>query len=76
MCITVKALALIQHVSVMCPGATVNKRAICTVTLTLVNCENNSFYDDVEKPANSNTEMCVFAWRHLLLFQVLHTQDS
>ncbi len=33
---------MIPCVSAMCPGVTVNQRAICTVTLTLVNREANS----------------------------------
>lgn len=42
MCIEVIALVLILCVSAMCPGVMVNEHAICTLTLTLVNCEANS----------------------------------
>lgn len=37
-CIKVTGLVLILSVSAMCPCVTVNQRAICTVTLTWVNC--------------------------------------
>lgn len=40
--IKVTGLVLILSVSAMCPCVTVNQRAICTVTLTWVNCEANS----------------------------------
>lgn len=42
MCIKVTAHVLILCVSATCPGVLVNEHAICTVTLTLVNCETNS----------------------------------
>lgn len=41
MCITVIEFVLILCVSAMCQGVVVNQLAICTVTLTLVNCEAN-----------------------------------
>lgn len=42
MCIKVTGLVLILSVSAMCPCVMVNQCAICTVTLTWVNCEANS----------------------------------
>lgn len=42
MCIYVIALVLILCVSAMCPGVAMNQRAVCTVTLTLVNREATS----------------------------------
>jgi len=33
----------------MCTGVMVTQRVICTVTLTLVNCETNSSHEDVKK---------------------------